>query len=44
MLLCIIPTALTRVRTWVLDRKVFQLIMMKTGLDRAQTIRQFLKR
>lgn len=37
-------TALTRVRTWVLDRKVFQLIMMKTGLDRAQAIRQFLKK
>ncbi|KAH7639908.1 cgmp-dependent protein kinase 1-like [Dermatophagoides farinae] len=36
--------ALTRVRTWVLDRKVFQMIMMKTSLDRTNSIKQFLKK
>ncbi|XP_075677250.1 cGMP-dependent protein kinase 1-like [Dermatophagoides pteronyssinus] len=35
---------LTRVRTWVLDRKVFQMIMMKTSMDRTHCIKQFLKK
>ncbi|KAJ6218893.1 hypothetical protein RDWZM_004705 [Blomia tropicalis] len=34
---------ITRVRTWVLDRKVFQMIMMKTCQERSQSIKDFLR-
>ncbi|KAI1296526.1 cGMP-dependent protein kinase, isozyme 1 [Halotydeus destructor] len=35
--------ALTKVRVWVLDRKLFQAIMMKTGKDRRNQYKIFLK-
>jgi hypothetical protein len=34
--------ALTKVRTWVLDRRAFQVIMMKTGKDKNQQYKNFL--
>lgn len=37
-------SALTDVRVWVLDRRVFQAIMMKTGLQRQEENIKFLRR
>ena len=37
-------SALTDVRVWVLDRRIFQVIMMKTGIQRQEENISFLKR
>jgi hypothetical protein len=37
-------TALTTARIWVLDRRVFQHIMMKTGIQRHEESLKFLRR
>jgi hypothetical protein len=37
-------SALTDVRVWVLDRRIFQAIMMKTGLQRQEENIKFLRR
>lgn len=37
-------TALTDVKVWLLDRKVFQAIMLKTGKDKRDEYKLFLKR
>ncbi|KAH6920146.1 hypothetical protein HPB50_028866 [Hyalomma asiaticum] len=36
--------AVTKAKVWVLDRRVFQAIMMKTGLQRQEENIQFLRR
>ena len=40
----LLTTALTDATVWVLDRRVFQAIMMKTGLQRREESTKFLRR